>query len=353
MELKTATWNIRGANSIDKQNEVRNLIHNEHLSICAVLETHLKTKTVHDIGNYMFDKWDWISNVKYSPTCCRMVMGWDPTKVKVMVIHMAKQVTLCLVETVVDKSKFFCSFVYASNTCIERRKLWVELDGHKAFAKSYPWVLMGDFNVILKVDEHSAGGSSMTEEMNEFQECVNNIEVEDICSSGFHFTWTKSLKNPNCETLKKLDRIMANEEFVTNFSRAHALFQPYLISDHSPALLIIPDGLINKPKSFRFMNFIADKAEFIPLVENGRKKEVNGCPMFRVVKKLKAMKKDLKKLNWANGNVFSNVAALKVKLQKIQAEVDAKPHDKEIRADAVKSLNDYKEACNDETKILK
>ncbi|GJW65932.1 RNA-directed DNA polymerase, eukaryota, reverse transcriptase zinc-binding domain protein [Tanacetum coccineum] len=60
----------------------------------------------------------------------------------------------------------------------------------------------------------------------------------DICSTGFYFTWTKSLKNPESAVLKKLDRMMVNEEFIQKFCRANGIFHPFLISDHSAALLI-------------------------------------------------------------------------------------------------------------------
>ncbi|XP_071687205.1 uncharacterized protein [Rutidosis leptorrhynchoides] len=166
-------------------------------------------------------------------------------------------------------------------------------------------------------------------------------------------TFHKSLKNPNCDVLKKLDRVLVNEEFTSKFGRAHAIFHPYLISDHSPAVLVIPDGIVCKPKSFRFMNYIADKPEFIPLVENVWKKVVNGVPMFKVVQKLKALKKDLNFLNWQNGNIFSKVKDLKQKLKVAQAEVDDNPFDKTVKAEAVKLLNEYRDACKDEMKILK
>ncbi|XP_071699442.1 uncharacterized protein [Rutidosis leptorrhynchoides] len=282
-----------------------------------------------------------------------MIIGWDPNKVKVLVVHMNKQVTHCFVETVVDKSTFYCSFVYASNYGIQSRRLWSDLSRHKALAGRFPWVILGDFNVTLKFEEHSDGGAFMSDEMIEFQNCINDIEVEDLCNTGFNFTWTKSLKNPNCDVLKKLDRVLVNEEFINTFSNAHAIFQPFSISDHSPALLNIPNGLVHKSKSFRFMNFVADKAEFLPLVENGWKKEVNGCAMFCVVKKLKALKKDLNKLNWQHGNIFTNVEVLKRKLKDCQAKVDTFPHDTEIKAAAVQVLNDYTQACKDELKILK
>ncbi|GJW07250.1 RNA-directed DNA polymerase, eukaryota, reverse transcriptase zinc-binding domain protein, partial [Tanacetum coccineum] len=44
--------------------------------------------------------------------------------------------------------------------------------------------------------------------------CVNDIEVADLRNNGFHFTWTKSLLNPNSYILKKLDRIMGNDQML-------------------------------------------------------------------------------------------------------------------------------------------
>lgn len=98
--------------------------------------------------------------------------------------------------------------------------------------------------------------------MSEFQDCVTKIELQDLHSSGFHYTWTKSFKNPKCRTLKKLDRIMINEEFLYKFQQAHGIFLPYVTSDHSPAMIRIPDAITRKKISFRFSNFITEKKEF-------------------------------------------------------------------------------------------
>ncbi|GJU22982.1 RNA-directed DNA polymerase, eukaryota, reverse transcriptase zinc-binding domain protein [Tanacetum coccineum] len=54
----------------------------------------------------------------------------------------------------------------------------------------------------------SNGSANPSSEMSQFQDCVNCIEVDDLHSEGFYYTWTKSLRNPSCKTLKKLDRIM-------------------------------------------------------------------------------------------------------------------------------------------------
>ncbi|GJR06650.1 RNA-directed DNA polymerase, eukaryota, reverse transcriptase zinc-binding domain protein [Tanacetum coccineum] len=95
----------------------------------------------------------------------------------------------------------------------------------------------GDFNVILKPKEWSDGSSSMNMEMSEFRDAINVVEIEDLCSSGFSFTWTNSLKNPLTTTLKKLDKIMIKEELIQRYKEVDAIFSPYLISDHSPSIL--------------------------------------------------------------------------------------------------------------------
>ncbi|GJS26999.1 RNA-directed DNA polymerase, eukaryota, reverse transcriptase zinc-binding domain protein [Tanacetum coccineum] len=69
------------------------------------------------------------------------------------------------------------------------------------------------------------------------------IKIKDLCSSGLFFTWTKNLKKAregnDTGVLKKLDRVMVNEEFLKKFDQAHIIFKPYLIFDHSQAVIVI------------------------------------------------------------------------------------------------------------------
>ena len=134
-------------------------------------------------------------------------------------------------------------------------------------------MISGDFNVTLDPKEHSNGSSISSNDMIEFRSCVEELEIEDMCSSGLQFTWTKSLRNPNSRTLKKLDRIMINEDFLDKYPDAHSIFMPYLISDHSPTIMIIPKGGVQKKKAFRMVNFVTEKKEFLPLVLSEWKKE--------------------------------------------------------------------------------
>ncbi|XP_071741913.1 uncharacterized protein [Rutidosis leptorrhynchoides] len=215
-----------------------------------------------------------------------------------------------------------------------------------------PMVIMGDFNVTRYLSEHSSGSSLLTDDMKEFNSCISELEVEDIYSSGFHFTWTKSLKNPKCGKLKTLDIILINEEVMNSIPQANGIFLPYVISDHSPAILCLPHFMVDKPKSFRFMNFIADKKEFLPTVEKGWEDKHVWCSMYCLQKKLKGLKKELRRLSWSDGNIFDKVKHLKQELKTCQAQIDMDPHNANLREAASKLLVDYEAAKHDEFLIL-
>nr|GEY69379.1 RNA-directed DNA polymerase, eukaryota, reverse transcriptase zinc-binding domain protein [Tanacetum cinerariifolium] len=96
-------------------------------------------------------------------------------------------------------------------------------------------VIMGDFSVTLKVEEHSNGSSFHSNEMNDFSECIR-------------------------------------------------MSLPYVIYDHSPALLRIPNGIENRRKAF----------------------------------------------SWNNGNIFETVTKLRDCLKEVQAESNFVKHFQEF-----------------------
>lgn len=115
---------------------------------------------------------------------------------------------------------------------------------------------MGDFNVTIDPAESSAGSLVITLGMIEFRECLAAIDVEGLSMMGLSFTWNqKPVKKDGL--LRKLDREMGNDIFLSVFPCACARFLPFLISDHSPAVLLIPELQRPKPKPFRFANFLS------------------------------------------------------------------------------------------------
>ncbi|GJR48294.1 RNA-directed DNA polymerase, eukaryota, reverse transcriptase zinc-binding domain protein [Tanacetum coccineum] len=244
-----ASWNIRGLNRPLKQSEVRQVVNENHLSVCAILESHVEISGLANVCSKVFRSWDWTSNANFCPKGCRIILGWNLDVVSLMVIAQSSQALHVKIIHKANKDHLYCSFIYAGNVPSVRHHLRTELDIHKQVVQSSPWVIMGDFNVALNMEDVSTGSSSMNSAMNDFKECVANIKVLDINCSGLHYTWNQKPKGSN-GILKKLDRIMGNLGFVDKFPSAHAVFKPYRVSDHAPAVLKFPTLAANKPKPF-------------------------------------------------------------------------------------------------------
>ena len=211
-------------------------------------------------------------------------------------------------------------------------------------------------NVVLKPNEHSCGVSYMTADMEEFQECLNKIEVDDICRPGLHFTWTKNLHKVKAGNmtgvLKKLDRVMTNDEFLKQYPQANAKFLPYIISDHTPSILSMPSASKKVVKAFRFSNFLTDKQEFIPIVESNWSQGIHGFYMYQVVKKLKCLKRALNNLGWSKGNLFKRVEHLRDQLKDIQKAIDSDPPNHNLRSMEAALVEEFCDAQDDKEKFM-
>nr|GEY65926.1 hypothetical protein [Tanacetum cinerariifolium] len=192
--------------------------------------------------------------------------------------------------------EFFFSFVYAAIHTVDRRSLWKSLHKHKLTVKDKLWVILGDFNAFLDTAERSFGRSKVATTMNDFRDCVSQIEVEYIAKSGLRFKWNKK-SGVVRGLLKKLDRFLGNSSFEASFPTSYTLFLPFMLSDHTLAVFVIPEVVKSKPRPFKFHNYLSSKDEFIPIVRNIWSNKVNGVSMFSLVSKLKMLKKPLRKLN--------------------------------------------------------
>ncbi|PWA44472.1 RNA-directed DNA polymerase, eukaryota, Reverse transcriptase zinc-binding domain protein [Artemisia annua] len=129
-------------------------------------------------------------------------------------------------------------------------------------------------------------------------------------------------------------------------------FEPYRITDHCPAVLKLPLQDKPKPKPFKFSNYIVHKLNFRTVVEEGWSTEISGHKLFRVVKKLRQLKKPLRKLMWSSGNLHDRVVNLWCKLDAAQIKLDSNPHSNELREDESHLLKAFNDALLDEERFL-
>ncbi|GJX43346.1 hypothetical protein Tco_0260022 [Tanacetum coccineum] len=320
--------------------------------VCAVLESHVDVTLLASVCSRVFRNSDWTSNASYCSKGCRIMVGWNMDVVSLQVLSFSAQTLHVSILHKASNKSLFCTFIYARNLQSERRGLWADLELHRHVVRDKPWVLIGDFNVALNMEDIYSGSSSMNSAMCDFKECVEKIKIIDINSSGLHYTWNKKPKGGR-GVLKKLDRIMGNLEFVDLFPKSYALFQPYKISDHSPTILKIPSLVSHKPKPFKFFNFLTFKSSFIEVVGRVWSMQVDGHNMFKVVSKLKALKRPLCKLLHDQGNLHERVNTIRKELDEVQKALDLNPMDTILREEEAVYLQAFNEVKLDEEQFLK
>ncbi|XP_022040599.1 uncharacterized protein LOC110943151 [Helianthus annuus] len=238
----------------------------------------------------------------------RIIIGWNVDNVDIVVVHATSQVVHTQVHFKKDKTMINVSFVYASNNDRERKLLWDALKVHKRAVHSSPWIIIGDFNVVLNLEDKCAGTSGVSSAMRDFNECVNDIEVLDIRAHGMHFTWNQQPKD-GIGVRRKLDRVMGNISFV-------------------------------------------DK-QFLDVVREGWAEEVMGVPMFRVAKKLRNLKHPFRVLLKKQGNIHKKVSDLKSELEDLQKQLDADPFNNSLKEAEAHCVKKFWEASLDEERFLK
>nr|KAJ0197187.1 hypothetical protein LSAT_V11C700342420 [Lactuca sativa] len=218
--------------------------------------------------------------------------------------------------------------------------------------KDDPWLVGGDFNVTLNLNESTAGSSRYTRGMVDFLDCVNAIEIQDINSNGLNFTWNQKPMGSN-GMLKKLDRVMGNCKLLDVFPSIHASFLPYGISDHNPIVIKLPMRIKFNVLPFKFPNVLTLKPELKDLVEKHWKIEVQGIKMFRLVQKLKILKKPIRNLLKAQGHFSENVNHFRKELEAIQKDLDLDPFNIQLRELEGIFLGEFKKSYEKEESFLK
>ncbi|XP_026433635.1 uncharacterized protein LOC113331064 [Papaver somniferum] len=286
--MRVLYWNINGVAKVEAGQKLRELVHDLKPEILCVAEPKIKfsdkvicklnltgfmrkavhNSFMHNIGNLWIL---WSANIE------------DP-----VVVNMTRQAITIRTEGVL------ISFVHASYIQVFRRRLWSQLS---AVDTTTPWLIMGDFNCVLR---------------------------QDVKKGGREFTWTNGQSGVS-RILSKLDRSIINEPWLSKFLnwRCKALPREVLIIQR---LL----GFHSLLRGLGVLLFVSKKMwfshpDFLRMVEDSWKTPVYGNLDFIFPYKLKRLKEAIKL--W-NQTVFGNVNA-RLKQAQLKFEVACRNSDED------------------------
>lgn len=124
--------------------------------------------------------------------------------------------------------QFMLTVAYASNQLSDRLFLWDDL---RKLQHRMPWIVAGDFNNVLRVEEREGGNVPSVQEMQPFANCFTDCGLTDMRSRGRKFTWT------NNDIRSKIDRILVNEAWLDDFPAAETWYQAEELSDDTKSVV--------------------------------------------------------------------------------------------------------------------
>lgn len=303
-------WNVRGLNASLRQYDVKQFIVRNKVGIMCLLETHVKSNKKDEVLQKICG-WESVDNYQFAPNG-RIWVLWDKQFAQVQVIGGSDQHLHCHVN--LDQYQFKMTVVYAKNSAREREVLWPLLTDISC-SMIEPWLIVGDMNTTLLHEERMKNGVIVGGDNKELQEFCAAAVVSDLRFSGCFYTWSNKMEDGELQ-MRKLDRALVNGLWTSIFGSSECIFQTPETSDHSPGLIKLGD--ISRPQyfSFKYCNMWSKDDKFNQIVEKAWNTPVLGSPMFCLVKKLQATKKELKMLH---RNEYSRMQS---RIQNLKQEMD-------------------------------
>ncbi|CAI9095276.1 OLC1v1031177C1 [Oldenlandia corymbosa var. corymbosa] len=129
---------------------------------------------------------------------------------------------------------FYFSAVYAKSAKVERRTLWRHMATFRQLHPSAPWLIGDDFNVIRTLEEYSGTLVQDLVAILEFNECLQECDLDDIQAIGKEFTWGGTQQTG--WVCKKLNRVLITPEWQALFLVSSLENLNRTTSDHCPML---------------------------------------------------------------------------------------------------------------------
>lgn len=234
-------WNVRGLNQRCRQNALRGFVSDVNAAIVCIQETKLNVNEM--LGpSYM--------SFSYLPA--------TQTRGGVLIACRAPDITLAprhvgdysvTVEVTMGDMSWVLTSVYGPQADEDKVLFLDKLRTvHSSF--SGPWMIAGDFNLILDAADKS-NDSINRRNIGRFRRFVDDMEVKDVHLHGRSYTWSNEREHP---TLVKLDRILVSVD--TELAFPNCFLQPLSsdFSDHAP-LLFSTNAATQHKKRFHFEKF--------------------------------------------------------------------------------------------------
>lgn len=111
---------------------------------------------------------------------------------------------------------FVLSNIYAPNIDAKRVNFWNSIFNHHASFKQVPWLIGGDFNFHLNIEDKLGGRINISTSMQDLRDLLDKNELIDLNLKGNRYTWSNRRISKGF-ILRRLDRMLASQEWMHQY----------------------------------------------------------------------------------------------------------------------------------------
>ncbi|XP_058777013.1 uncharacterized protein LOC131651366 [Vicia villosa] len=277
------SWNVRGLDKHVRSMEVGAHLKMNKVSCIALLETRVKINNKEKSRKHLGLDWHFSDNYAHHLNG-RIWLGWDHRLWHIKEIGAFDQYLHC--ETI-------------------------------GISISKPWIIIGDFNNVLRSDDRIEGSEVHEFEYRDLEYLMESLGLFEHDTKGPHFTWSN--KHADGLIYSRIDRALCNRQWFTKYQDSVIeILQPH-ISDHSPLKLSLETTTVSlHRRRFQFLNVVIENPEYMEQLKNSWQQEIVGRPMFRLWKKLIRLQPVMKALNKAVTEEVRKIQECRDKLDQAQ-----------------------------------
>ncbi|GLU14892.1 hypothetical protein SLE2022_314330 [Rubroshorea leprosula] len=249
--MKIVTWNSRGVQYGPFRRECRELIKMNRPDVICFLETKTDSATnaLRFLRRFGFDK-DY--QIPSQGRAGGLWLFWCSNTVSLEILNSSSQFIHCAL----TQSQIAClvTFVYIQPHVAMKDLCWEQLRDLAEHVNDN-WVVMGDFNDILTVEEASPKATRGFMRAQRFRDRLTSCGLHSTEPLGCRYTWLRK-QNGRVLLRERLDRALFNMMALESLPDVKVINLPRLCSDHHPVLLCL-DAPIQGDRHSRPIRFEA------------------------------------------------------------------------------------------------
>ncbi|XP_019252913.1 PREDICTED: uncharacterized protein LOC109231732 [Nicotiana attenuata] len=184
-----------------------------------------------------------------------------------------------------------------------------------------PWLIIGDFNSVLHVDDRMNGVPVHQTEITDFQNCIDDIGVGHYTKRGYKFSWSNK-RDVDIRIYSHIDWAFGNADWFQQYNGVEAIYMLPGCSDHSSIMINTDVVKLKVKEPFRLLSTVMQLQEYKEVVQATWSQQIQGHSMYSIWRKLKLIELQTRGLQQEHFSVDQKLDQLRDTLKELQGKLN-------------------------------